>query len=811
MSIVAATPFAEGPRARGRATDGWGMRVGQKIFLVGGVPIGIAALIAAAALFLLAQTDRARDGAVAAGTIYRNLAAATAARDGYVGARADGRGALAVRFAEVASGARDRLDALGALGRTDDQRRQVADTGAALAAYVDWMGRLVAVTTENDGLVAEMADRARTLIGLAEQARRRQHAANADLVATLTAKDGRLRAKRDVVDRANALRGVIGAVELGKAYVGVPIFAVERRELDADLAQLRNAARDLADALRGDRRPRDAEEMLILTASYESRSAEARSPSSYAPEGFEIARAMRPGHALIEWCDRVLKLDTTAQRSLHDEVAQLLTYSVRANETEQATQNIAIAALTLGQRTAEALAQRDPVAAATALGDGAELSATAAGLPISPLIQTEMIDAIDGWRDRLGTTVEGIRRQNTMIAEMDRLADAMVERARTLNDLFIGDADRASDFIRHLLLVGATAGLLLGSLAALVVARSITGPLRRLQGSMVALAADPGAGRVTDAGRRDELGEMARAANFFVTEIGQRERALRQAKERADAALSELRQTQADLIRAEKLASLGQLVAGIAHEINTPLGIALTTATQVRGEASEFRAAAERGALSRSGLTRFVERMREGADLLCANLGRAADLVHSFKQVAVDQVSEGRRRFDMKVWLEELLRSLGPLLRQDGHEAAIACRPDLVVDAQPGALAQVVTNLVKNAVVHAYAGRTGGRLVVRVSEPARDGADPGWVVLEVADDGRGIPPENLGRIFDPFFTTDRPGGSTGLGLHIVHNIVTNTLGGRIDVESMPGRGTTFRIAFPAGARAVPGPAALAPA
>ena len=787
------------------------MRVGQKIFLVGGLPIGIAALIAVAAWFLLAETDRARDGAVAAGTIYRNLAAAITTRDDYVAARADARAAHAERFADVAAGARTRLDGLASLGRTDDQRRQVAETRATLASYVDWMGRLVAVTTENDGLVAEMGARASTLIGLTEQARRRQHAANGDLVATLTAKDRRLRAKRDAVDRANTLRGVIGAVELGKAHVGVPVFAVERRELESDLAQLRIAARDLADALRGDGRSRDAEEMLILAASYEARSTEARSPFSYAPEGFEIARSMRPGHALIEWCDRVLKLDTSAQRSLHDEVAQLLLYSVQANETEQATQNIAIATLALGQRTADALAQRDPVGATTALGEGAELSATAASLPISPLIQTEMIDAIDGWRDRLGTTVEGIRLQTTMIAEMDRLAGAMFERARTLNDLFIGDADRSSSFIRHLLLVGATAGLLFGSAAALVVARSITGPLRRLQGSMVALAADPGAGRVTDAGRRDELGDMARAANFFVTEIGQRERALRRAKDRADEALSELRQTQADLIRAEKLASLGQLVAGVAHEINTPLGIALTTATQVRGEAGAFRTAAERGPLSRSGLMRFIERMREGSDLLCANLGRAADLVHSFKQVAVDQVSEERRRFEMKAWLEELLRSLGPLLRRDGHQATVACRPGLLVESQPGALAQVVTNLVKNAVVHAYHGRSGGHLTIRVAESGKDWPEPDWIVLEVADDGRGIPPENLDRIFDPFFTTDRAGGSTGLGLHIVHNIVTSTLGGRIDVASEPGRGTTFRIGFPTGARVAAGPAELASA
>ncbi|MFD0938124.1 sensor histidine kinase, partial [Methylobacterium trifolii] len=248
-----------------------------------------------------------------------------------------------------------------------------------------------------------------------------------------------------------------------------------------------------------------------------------------------------------------------------------------------------------------------------------------------------------------------------------------------------------------------------------------------------------------------------------------------------------------DLIRAEKLASLGQLVAGVAHEINTPLGLALTTATVVRDETRAFRGLVAEGQLSRSRLGHYVDRIEEGAALLCTNLARAADLVHGFKQVAVDRVSDERRRFPLTGWLDELLASLTPLLRQGGHRMSYECAA-LSVHANPGALAQVVTNLVTNAVIHGFEAGRPGRIAVTVAE-----AGAGLVRIEIADDGRGILPENLERIFDPFFTTARARGSTGLGLHIVHNLVAAKLGGRIAIESRPGEGTRVRIEFPAAA------------
>ena len=751
------------------------MRVGRKIALVGGVPILVAAAIAAAGWVLLAQEQRARTGALLAARIYHDLTVARTEREAYVAARPSERAAREERFFALASDARRGLDALQGDVRTRGQAERVASAQRTLDRSIGRMRALTALTRENDGLVAEMGQRAGRLIALADQARLRQQGSNADLARTLARKVERLRTARDVVAGINALSAAFARLDLAE----VRTAAGESTEAPSPgPAGLAHAGSDLVAALRGSGRDGEADSLASQLAARQ-------------------AGRDKDG-TLTEQLEHLLKVVSSEQRALHDEVTQLLAYAIAANETGQATQNIGITALKLGQRTADALNRRDPQAASAMLAEGERLSVTTASLPISPLIQGDMIDAIDGWRNRLATTIAGVTRQNAMIAEMDALAKAMSDSANALNDIALEDADRYGAFLRQLLLVGAAGGLLLGALAALAVARSILVPLRQLQGDMIALAADPKAAGLSGLRRADELGDIARATHFFVTEIGRRERALRRAKDQADAALQDLRQAQDDLIRAEKLASLGQLVAGVAHEINTPLGIALTTATLVRDETRDFRAVVAAGTLSRSRLTHFVDRVGEGAQLLASNLTRAADLVHGFKQVAVDRASDERRSFPLDVWLDELLASLQPMLRKGGHRVRPDCPPGLTVDTYPGVLAQVVTNLVANAVVHGFAeiGQDGhGTIVVRAQ------AAGALVRIEVADDGIGIPPENLARIFDPFFTTARSRGSTGLGMHIVHNLVTVKLQGRIAVESGPGLGTTVRVEFP---REVPG-------
>jgi signal transduction histidine kinase len=763
------------------------MRISYKVALVGGFPIAIAAIIAIIAWFLLNEAERARGGAVLAGSMFRNLEAAVVARDNYLKAFAGDRGTFASQFDQSAATVRRDLAELTGYVRDPAHRTEVANAERLLAKYVEQMRQVVSVTTLNDRLIADMAARADSLIALTEQARARQHRSNADIVASLTERDARLREMRDVVDRAQDMRAALADLAVQQAALaaaaesaGHPAEAGRRRAFA--LIRMKNAAADLAGLLRTGGGGQ-ADELTSLASALEA-SIRREPPGDVADPVTESD--------LNAFVDRLLKVTVTDQRALHEEVAQLLTYSVQSAETEQATQNIAIATLKLSQRTADALARRDPVASGALLEESRNVAATVASLPISPLIQSEMIDALAQWSDALGTVTDGLRTQNEMIAEMNATAAGMTGSARKLNDTLATDSARIGDFIRQVLIAGAAFGLLLGSGIAFAVAHSITHPLELLQARVRELAADPSAGAVELDDRRDELGDIARAASFFVTEIGNRERALRKAKERADRALEELRQTQAELIQAEKLASLGQLVAGVAHEINTPLGVALTTATALGDEARQFGDAAARGQVGRSQFARFVDRMNEGSRLLFYNLTRAADLVHSFKQVAADQASGERRKFDMQTWLNELLTSLGPMIKRTGHRVSVECRPGLTVDTYPGALAQVLTNLIVNAAAHAYDEGQSGRVSIVVAEPR-----PGRVRIEFGDDGSGIAPENLSRVFDPFFTTGRSRGNTGLGLHIVYNLVTRTLNGRIDVESRLGEGTRFIIDLPA--------------
>ena len=252
------------------------------------------------------------------------------------------------------------------------------------------------------------------------------------------------------------------------------------------------------------------------------------------------------------------------------------------------------------------------------------------------------------------------------------------------------------------------------------------------------------------------------------------------ARRRAEEALADLRRTQENLIQAEKMASLGSLVAGVAHEVNTPVGSALTGITYLgdltRGVAQRF----QQGALKKGDFTEFLNAATEACMLIEGNLHRAAELIQSFKQTAVDQTSEERRRFDLASYLQDVFTSLHPRLRKAGHTVVFNCQPDLVIDSYPGALFQVLTNLTMNAL-----------------ELSAQLAAPGEVELRFSDNGRGVPRANLNRIFDPFFTTRRGSGGSGLGLHIVYNIVHNTLRGTIRVESEEGGGAAFIVRFPA--------------
>ncbi len=307
----------------------------------------------------------------------------------------------------------------------------------------------------------------------------------------------------------------------------------------------------------------------------------------------------------------------------------------------------------------------------------------------------------------------------------------------------------------------------------------------------------------------DEVGHLVDDFNLMLEQIAHRDRELGHArdalaeqvadKSRANLELREallrLQETQAQLVQSERLASLGGLVAGVAHEINTPVGVGVTAASTLEDRTREIEHMYQQQLLRRSDLERFVTVARESSQIILRNLQRAADLIHSFKQVAVDQSSGERRRFHVKGYIEEVLLSLAPKTKKSGHSVQVECPDDLELDSYPGAFAQILTNFVSNSLLHGYPDPAlRGTIRIQVH---RDGDH---VVLRYSDDGAGIAEEHLKRIYDPFFTTKRGAGGSGLGLHIVYNLVHQLLGGTIDARSAPGRGTEFTVRFPAAPR-----------
>jgi len=237
------------------------------------------------------------------------------------------------------------------------------------------------------------------------------------------------------------------------------------------------------------------------------------------------------------------------------------------------------------------------------------------------------------------------------------------------------------------------------------------------------------------------------------------------------------------------LAALGRLVAGVAHEINTPIGTSLTVASAFINRTNRFEADVASGNVRRSVLTEFIASSREAASQIMINLGNAVDLIQSFKQVAADRNISDRRRFDLGQVTEQVIKGLRYGLRN--LSVNVECAPDLVMDSYPGPYGQVLTNLVLNSAVHAFPDGAPGSVHIAARTSGND-----HVEVLFSDDGCGMSPEVRRQVFDPFFTTRRDQGSTGLGLHIVHNIVTNRLGGRIDLETRLGAGTKIRIVMP---------------
>jgi signal transduction histidine kinase len=385
--------------------------------------------------------------------------------------------------------------------------------------------------------------------------------------------------------------------------------------------------------------------------------------------------------------------------------------------------------------------------------------------------------------------------QAEAIGVIDELSAAMRQRQQRAQETF---DQTLSDISRKVLSI---AVIFLGIIitAGVLIALSIRLPLQQIMAAMQAITSGDYNRRVQGTSASDEVGEMARAVEVFrENAIAKRETEdeLRASKERAESALNELNAAQQNLIDAERLAALGGLVAGVAHEVNNPIGISLTVASSFarRTEMFEAELRSETG-LRRSHLEDFVRTSREAAHQLVGNLHRAGELIQSFKQVAVDRSHAERRVFNLSEATDQIIASLRPALRKASITLSVEVPESLVIDGYPGSYGQILTNLFLNAANHAFADGRSGAITIAAKPRGSDDVE-----IIFSDNGAGMTPDVQRQAFDPFFTTRRNEGGTGLGLHIVYNLVTQQLGGRMMLDSRLGQGTTFRIIMPRSAK-----------
>ncbi|WP_332855015.1 transporter substrate-binding domain-containing protein [Duganella sp. S19_KUP01_CR8] len=289
---------------------------------------------------------------------------------------------------------------------------------------------------------------------------------------------------------------------------------------------------------------------------------------------------------------------------------------------------------------------------------------------------------------------------------------------------------------------------------------------------------------------RDEV-QMRRAREEEIQQLNAAlERRVQQRTAELEQANEDLRLAADQLVQTEKVASLGRLVAGIAHELNTPLGSTLTAATTLKAHLAAFRHGLTAGTLKRSSADDFIGQCQQACDIIERNAYRAAGLIDNFKELAVDQASVRRRKFPLLRTVEEVLATHHNAWKATPHKITLQIDPAIELDSFPGPLAQVLSNLLENTLVHGFRSNQPGQ--VRIAAQCRDER----LELIYSDDGSGIPAEFRNKVYDPFFTTRLGQGGSGLGLYIVQTLVTGVLGGTITLHSNPGQGTLFQLNLP---------------
>ncbi len=287
-----------------------------------------------------------------------------------------------------------------------------------------------------------------------------------------------------------------------------------------------------------------------------------------------------------------------------------------------------------------------------------------------------------------------------------------------------------------------------------------------------------------------ELEQVNEQLRLDIIERTRTEEQLNRVNTELNDSLEMLTFAQDKLAQREKLAALGRLVAGVTHEVNTPIGIGITASTFILQQISKVDAGTNRLGIDDADLNRITETIRESASMIASSLGRAGELISNFKQVSVDQESEKPRSVIVCDYIDDVLSSLSLEFKSTRHEIEINCEKGIIFNGRPGALAQILTNFVMNAMLHAFDGIESGRVLIDIR------SQDDMMLLSCSDNGTGMVPGELKQIYDPFYTTKRDDGGSGLGMFVVYNLVTKALNGTIECESEPGKGTTFSICVP---------------